>query len=57
MSTNVTRRVDPLEDFFRGFFVRPVDFGGFTPSLSEFSTDAIWLSDSRGPGAVSSGRP
>ena len=28
MSTNVTRRVDPLEDFFRGFFVRPVDFGG-----------------------------
>lgn len=28
MSTNVTRRVDPLEDFFRGFFVRPVDFSG-----------------------------
>ena len=28
MSTNVTRRVDPLEDFFRGFFVRPVDFNG-----------------------------
>ena len=28
MSNNLTRRVDPLEDFFRGFFVRPVDFGG-----------------------------
>ncbi|MFT3759410.1 Hsp20/alpha crystallin family protein [Thauera sp.] len=30
MSNNLTRRVDPLEDFFRGFFVRPVDFGGGT---------------------------
>jgi HSP20 family protein len=28
MSNNLTRRVDPLEDFFRGFFVRPVDIGG-----------------------------
>lgn len=28
MSNNLTRRADPLEDFFRGFFVRPVDFGG-----------------------------
>lgn len=28
MSSNLTRRPDPLEDFFRGFFVRPVDFGG-----------------------------
>ena len=28
MSNNLTRRTDPLEDFFRGFFVRPVDFGG-----------------------------
>ncbi len=27
MSNNLTRRADPLEDFFRGFFVRPVDFG------------------------------
>lgn len=27
MSSNLTRRADPLEDFFRGFFVRPVDFG------------------------------
>lgn len=27
MSNNLTRRVDPLEDFFRGFFVRPVDMG------------------------------
>lgn len=25
--TNLIRR-DPLDDFFRGFFVRPVDFGG-----------------------------
>ena len=25
--SNITRR-DPLDDFFRGFFVRPVDFGG-----------------------------
>ncbi|KAI5913584.1 Hsp20/alpha crystallin family protein [Thauera sp. 2A1] len=24
--SNITRR-DPLDDFFRGFFVRPVDFG------------------------------
>ena len=30
MSSNITRRTDPLEDFFRGFFVRPVDFGGGT---------------------------
>ncbi|MDD3674177.1 MULTISPECIES: Hsp20/alpha crystallin family protein [Thauera] len=28
MSNNLTRRTDPLDDFFRGFFVRPVDFGG-----------------------------
>lgn len=28
MSSNLTRRSDPLDDFFRGFFVRPVDFGG-----------------------------
>lgn len=28
MSSNLTRRTDPLDDFFRGFFVRPVDFGG-----------------------------
>ncbi len=38
MSTNVTRRVDPLEDFFRGFFVRPVDFGG--GALANMGTDA-----------------
>jgi HSP20 family protein len=37
MSTNVTRRVDPLEDFFRGFFVRPVDFGG--GSVANMGTD------------------
>ena len=37
MSTNVTRRVDPLEDFFRGFFVRPVDFGG--GPVSNMGTD------------------
>lgn len=30
MSSNITRRTDPLEDFFRGFFVRPVDFAGGT---------------------------
>ena len=28
MSNPLTRRTDPLDDFFRGFFVRPVDFGG-----------------------------
>ena len=38
MSTNVTRRVDPLEDFFRGFFVRPVDFGG--GPVANMGTDA-----------------
>ena len=38
MSTNVTRRVDPLEDFFRGFFVRPVDFGG--GAVANMGTDA-----------------
>jgi len=38
MSNNLTRRPDPLEDFFRGFFVRPVDFGG-GPTTS-LSTDA-----------------
>ena len=27
--SNITRR-DPLDDFFRGFFVRPVDIGGGT---------------------------
>ena len=31
-------RPDPLEDFFRGFFVRPVDFGG--QSLVGINTDA-----------------
>ncbi len=25
--SNITRR-DPLDDFFRGFFVRPVEYGG-----------------------------
>lgn len=32
--SNITRR-DPLDDFFRGFFVRPVDFNGptDTPAL------------------------
>ena len=38
MSTNVTRRVDPLEDFFRGFFVRPVDFSG--GPVANMGTDA-----------------
>ncbi len=38
MSTNVTRRVDPLEDFFRGFFVRPVDFGG--SAMANIGADA-----------------
>ena len=38
MSNNLSRRPDPLEDFFRGFFVRPVDFGG-SPAGS-LSTDA-----------------
>ena len=32
MSNNPVRRTDPLDDFFRGFFVRPVDFGA--PSQS-----------------------
>ena len=32
--SNLTR-YDPLDDFFRGFFVRPVDFGGMseTPTI------------------------
>ncbi|ENO89763.1 Hsp20/alpha crystallin family protein [Thauera linaloolentis] len=38
MSNNLIRRVDPLEDFFRGFFVRPVDFGG--GSLAGLSGEA-----------------
>lgn len=38
MSSNITRRTDPLEDFFRGFFVRPVDFGGGIPQAT--ATDA-----------------
>ncbi|NLF53743.1 MAG: Hsp20/alpha crystallin family protein [Thauera phenolivorans] len=30
MASNITpRRSDPLDDLFRGFFVRPVEFGGF----------------------------
>ena len=40
MNTNVTRRVDPLEDFFRGFFVRPVDFGGGSGSVANLGVDA-----------------
>jgi len=31
--SNLTR-YDPLDDFFRGFFVRPVDFGGQTDTPS-----------------------
>ena len=38
MSKDHTRRVDPLEDFFRGFFVRPVDFGGGVQTV--VNTDA-----------------
>lgn len=38
MSSNLTRRGDPLEDFFRGFFVRPVDFG--SGALATLSADA-----------------
>ncbi|MDG3063312.1 Hsp20/alpha crystallin family protein [Thauera mechernichensis] len=38
MSNNLTRRPDPLEDFFRGFFVRPVDFGG--SNVANVSADA-----------------
>ena len=30
MSTNLTRRSDPFDDLFRGFFIRPVDFGGLS---------------------------
>lgn len=37
MSTNLSRRVDPLEDFFRGFFVRPIDFGS---GLANIGTEA-----------------
>lgn len=32
--SNLMRR-DPLEDFFRGFFVRPVEFGGNTAMNSD----------------------
>lgn len=39
MSTNLTRRSDPFEDLFRGFFVRPVDFGGLTTEAPQMRVD------------------
>jgi HSP20 family protein len=36
--SNLTR-YDPLEDFFRGFFVRPVEFGGGTPEVPAVKID------------------
>lgn len=38
MSNNLTRR-DPLEDFFRGFFVRPVDFGSGGANVASAAGD------------------
>lgn len=35
--SNITRR-DPLDEFFRGFFVRPVEFGG-TPEAPQIRLD------------------
>ncbi len=35
---NITRH-DPLEDFFRGFFVRPVEFGGNTAEAPQMRVD------------------
>ena len=32
--SNITRR-DPLDDFFRGFFVRPVEYGGGAAANAE----------------------
>ncbi|MCZ4303762.1 Hsp20/alpha crystallin family protein [Zoogloeaceae bacterium G21618-S1] len=36
--SNITRR-DPLEDFFRGFFVRPVEFGGNATEAPQMRVD------------------
>ncbi len=36
--SNLIRR-DPLDDFFRGFFVRPVDFGGQTDDAPSVKID------------------
>ena len=35
MSTNLTRRSDPFDDLFRGFFIRPVDFGGLSTAEAD----------------------
>jgi HSP20 family protein len=39
MSTNLTRRSDPFDDLFRGFFVRPVDFGGLSTEAPQMRVD------------------
>ena len=52
MNTNVTRRVDPLEDFFRGFFVRPVDFGGGSGSVRSGSLDSLYVPEGCSVNAV-----
>ncbi|MBT0960573.1 Hsp20/alpha crystallin family protein [Denitromonas iodatirespirans] len=36
--SNITRH-DPFEDFFRGFFVRPVEFGGNTGEAPQVRVD------------------
>ncbi|MEZ5628005.1 Hsp20/alpha crystallin family protein [Denitromonas sp.] len=36
--SNITRH-DPFEDFFRGFFVRPVEYGGGTAEAPQMRVD------------------
>ncbi|KAA3652592.1 MAG: Hsp20/alpha crystallin family protein [Proteobacteria bacterium] len=36
--SNITRH-DPFEDFFRGFFVRPVEYGGNTAEAPQMRVD------------------
>jgi len=42
--SNITRR-DPLDDFFRGFFVRPVEFGGAPTEAPQMRVDVKEVTD------------
>ena len=43
--SNLTRR-DPLDDFFRGFLVRPVEYGGGTSEAPQMRVDVKEVGDS-----------
>ena len=43
--SNLTRR-DPLDDFFRGFLVRPVEYGGGTSEAPQMRVDVKEVDDS-----------